>query len=105
MDPALLAFVVANLAPGVELLDDLDRQPLAGEHPVDRVLLARTEADVDPVGAERDEARQRQAGAAPGLREGRGAAERQGQDESDHAHDAAPAGTSCGHRSQILVVR
>ena len=67
MDPALVGVVEPDLSPGVELGDDLDRQALAREHPADRVFPAGAEAQVDPVGAERDEPRQGQPGAPTGA--------------------------------------
>ena len=66
VDPAQVAVVELDLSPGVELGDDLDRQPLARQHPADRVVPAGAVAEVDPVGVQRDEARHRQARAATG---------------------------------------
>ncbi len=61
MHPALFAIHVANLAPGVELLDDFDRH--AGDGVVPGDLVAGTGADphIDGMGTGRDEARQGQA--------------------------------------------
>src|SRR6185437_10516556 len=50
MHPTLAALEIADLAPHVEFLDDLHRQPLADEHPVDGIALARAGAQVDFVG-------------------------------------------------------
>src|SRR5258708_39551390 len=49
LHPALGSFDVADAVPMIELRDDLDRHVLAGEHPVDRILLARPGADIDLV--------------------------------------------------------
>ena len=58
--PARGALAVAHAPPGLILLDHLDRQPGLLEHPGDLVVGAGPLADVDLVGLQADEARQRQ---------------------------------------------
>src|SRR5216684_2583911 len=57
MDPALGALPVADHPPVLELSDDLHRHVLAGQHPFDRVVLPRTDPEVDLVRAQADKAR------------------------------------------------
>src|SRR5579872_6035878 len=57
VDPALGAVGEADLVPVLELENDLDRQILARQLPLDRVLFARSRAKIDLIGAQGDEAR------------------------------------------------
>src|SRR6185437_7124443 len=59
MHPTLAALKIADLAPDVELLDDLHRQAFADEHPVDRIALARARAQVHFVDPQGGKTRQR----------------------------------------------
>src|SRR6185437_15988300 len=82
LDPALGAVDIADAMPMVEFGDDLDGHALAREDPVDRILLARSGADIDLVRAQGDEARLREVllGGAPGnRRQEDGEDDRQGQ--------------------------
>src|SRR6266404_2728021 len=57
MNPALGALPVADHPPVLELSDDLDGHVLAGQHPVDRVVLPGTDPEVGLVRAQADKAR------------------------------------------------
>ena len=58
MHPALGALPIADHPPVLEFLDDLDRHLLAGQHPFNRVILARPDPQIHLVGTQADKARQ-----------------------------------------------
>ena len=80
--PALDAFRIADLAPDLELGGDFDRKPGPLINPFGRVVLGWTLAQVDPVGFQAGEARQRQFG---DRADGIGERARRSQDQGDRS--------------------